>query len=577
MLNAAAFLLSGSDPSEYKEFIDLLKDNIIQVNIYSDKDSFLSSINGFSSQNSKTSSVAVIFIEYDLYHGISFCIKGLLEKSECILVLFSSKDVELDENPDNVFEYVYTKHFNSAFFINKLKREIDSKNEISFLRNEAREFYLRNEAREFYEIGKSLSSEKDTVKLLDMIVTSSMKLTSSDAATIYLVIDKDSYNWTSIKNNDYRYKSLKFVIAKNSSMDVNLETFISPITKESIFGYSVITGETVRIDDAYSLSPALDYRHNNSFDLHTGYVTKSILATPIKDHEGNILGVIQLINKKKFPDEKIDFKNKDALSRIITYDYKDELIMNSLAGHAAVALENNLLYREMKNLLDGYKRQNTELEALSKKILIAHEEERKRIAREIHDGPAQSVVNLSLRVELAKKLLQNSMYEKCVDELNSLNEAIKSTSTEIRTLLYDLKPSYLDVGIITALKNRFSSFEESSGVKVAFNFSGNESKIEYYLASTLYRMIQESLSNIYKHAKAKNVTVNFSITDNMVYVTITDDGVGFDVEAQSKKSQDLKGGFGLGGLQERAELVKGKVKITSAPGKGTCVSICIPI
>jgi len=145
MLNAAAFLLSGSDPSEYKEFIDLLKDNIIQVNIYSDKDSFLSSINGFSSQNSKTSSVAVIFIEYDLYHGISFCIKGLLEKSECILVLFSSKDVELDENPDNVFEYVYTKHFNSAFFINKLKREIDSKNEISF---------LRNEAREFYEIGK---------------------------------------------------------------------------------------------------------------------------------------------------------------------------------------------------------------------------------------------------------------------------------------------------------------------------------------------------------------------------------------------------------------------------------------
>jgi two-component system sensor histidine kinase DegS len=63
----------------------------------------------------------------------------------------------------------------------------------------------------------------------------------------------------------------------------------------------------------------------------------------------------------------------------------------------------------------------------------------------------------------------------------------------------------------------------------------------------------------------------------MVYVTITDDGVGFDVEAQSKKSQDLKGGFGLGGLQERAELVKGKVKITSAPGKGTCVSICIPI
>lgn len=568
MLNATAFLLAGSNVCEYQKFIDLLRTNIVQINTYSDSDALLSSINSFSLKNTKNPSTAVIFIEYTLFRDISSDIKVLLEKLDCILVLFGSNDLELNTDLDIVFEYINTKHFNSAFFINKLKREIDSKSEISF---------LRNEAKEFYEIGKSLSSEKDTVKLLDMIVTSSLKLTSSDAATIYLVIDKDTYNWTSIKNNDYRYKSLKFVIAKNLSMDINLETFISPITKESIFGYTVITGETVRVDDAYNLSPELDYRHNNSFDLHTGYVTKSILATPIKDHQGSTLGVIQLINKRKFPDEKIDYKSEDALSKITSYDYKDELIMNSLAGHAAVALENNHLYREMKNLLDGYKRQNSELEALSKKILIAHEEERKRIAREIHDGPAQSVVNLSLRVELAKKLLQNSMYDKCVDELNLLNETIKSTSTEIRTLLYDLKPSYLDAGIITALENRFSSFEESSGVKVTFNFMGNESKIEYYLASTLYRMIQESLSNIYKHAKAKNVSVNFSITDNMVYVTITDDGVGFDVEAQSNKSQDLKGGFGLGGLQERAELVKGKVKITSAPGKGTCVSICIPI
>jgi two-component system sensor histidine kinase DegS len=568
MLTATAFLLAGSNVCEYQKFIDLLSTNIVQINTYSDNNSFLSSINSFSSQKTKNPSTAVIFIECALFRDISSDIKVLLEKLDCILVLFGSNDSEFSTDLDIVFEYVNTKHFNSTFFISKLKREIDNKNEISF---------LRNEAKEFYEIGKSLSSEKDTIKLLDMIVTSSLKLTSSDAATIYLVIDKDTYNWTSIKNSDYKYKSLKFVIAKNLSMDINLETFISPITKESIFGYTVITGETVRVDDAYNLSPELDYRHNNSFDLHTGYVTKSILAIPIKDHQGSILGVIQLINKRKFPDEKIDYKSEDALSKITSYDYKDELIMNSLAGHAAVALENNLLYREMRNLLDGYKSQNSELEALSKKILIAHEEERKRIAREIHDGPAQSVVNLSLRVELAKKLLQNSMFDKCVDELNLLNEAIKSTTTEIRTLLYDLKPSYLDAGIITALENRFSSFEESSGVKVTFNFTGNESKIEYYLASTLYRMIQESLSNIYKHAKAKNVTVSFSITDNMVYVNITDDGFGFDVDEQSKKSQDLKGGFGLGGLQERAELVKGKVKITSAPGKGTCVSICIPI
>ncbi|WP_243467553.1 GAF domain-containing sensor histidine kinase [Acetivibrio straminisolvens] len=523
----------------------------------------------FAPKSSKSAPpLSVVFVEYSVFAEILPRLDKVLGKLDFILVVFSSKKPVLDRHAGNVFEYIYTEQFSMPFFLNKLKNEISNRKKICF---------LKYEVKEFYEIGKSLSSEKDAVKLLDMIITSSINLTSSDAGTIYLVIDKNTYSWTSVKDGDYKDKILKFVIAKNMSIDINLEAFTSPISRESIFGYSVITGKTIKIDDAYKLNPNLEYRHNNGFDTHTGYITKSILTIPMKNHENSILGVIQLINKKKFRDQIIDFSNPNALSDIISYDYTDELLMNSLAGQAAVALENNLLYKDMQNLLDSYKTQNNELEMLSKKILKAHEEERKRIAREIHDGPAQAMANLTFKVELLKKLIQSSQYEKCTKELDALNAAIKSTSKEIRTLLYDLKPSFLDAGLIAALQNRFGIFEENTGIKVEFNVSGDDSQIEYYIASTLYRMLQESLSNIQKHSRAKNVTVDFSIDDSMIYVTLTDDGVGFDPKQKLKKSPNISGGFGLRGLKERAELVKGKVDIKSSPGKGTCVSICIPL
>lgn len=568
MLQESVFLLANLDNPEYETFISLIKTNFPHTHVISDRDDFLGIVERFAPKSSKDAPpLSVVFVEYSIFVEILPRLNKILGKLDCILVVFSSERAVLEE-AENVFEYIYTKHFSMPFFLSKLKNEISNRQKIN---------YLKYEIKEFYGIGKSLSSEKDAVKLLDMIITSSINLTSSDAGTIYLVIDKNSYSWTSVKDGDCEDKILKFVIAKNMSVDINLEAFTSPITKESIFGYSVITGQTIKIDDVYKLPPNLDYRHNDSFDVHTGYITKSILTIPMKNHENRILGVIQLINKKKFKDEIIDYSNPDALSNIISYDYTDELLMNSLAGQAAVALQNNLLYRDMKKLLDSYKIQNSELEILSKKILKAHEEERKRIAREIHDGPAQAMANLSLKVDLVKKLMQNSEYEKSTQELDNLNTAIKSTSKEIRTLLYDLKPSFLDAGLIAALQNRFGIFEENTGIKVTFNVSGDDSQIEYYLASTLYRMVQESLSNIHKHADAKNVTVDFSINDNIIYVTLTDDGVGFDTMQQLKKSPGIRGGFGLGGLRERAELVKGKVDIKSCPGKGTCISICIPL
>ncbi len=568
MLSENVFYL-GSSISTYDDFIGFLNNTFCQINCSTHCSDFIRTLESFLSDTHAVDvNPIVLFVEYPSLNYISNFLSSRLEDSNYILVGFYHEDQNYIGNFGNIFDFINTVKLNQQFLINKLTNEINNRKKI---------LSLKYEVREFYEIGKSLSSQKDTVKLLEMIVTSSIRLTSSDAATIYLVIDKDSYNWTSIKGNNYEDKLLKFIISRNTSIDIDLEAHTSTITKDSIFGYSVITGEPLRIDDAYKLDTNVEYRHNNSFDLRTGYVTKSILTIPMKDHENNILGVIQLINKKKNLTEKIDYKNPSGINSIIPYSYSDELIMSSLGGQAAVVLENNLLYNNMQILLKNLKKQNIELDILSKRILKAHEEERKRIAREIHDGPAQAVVNLSLKLELARKYFQNDMTEKGFQELNALNINVKSTSKEIRAILYDLKPSYLDDGLTKALENRLQILEENTGLNVKFVVSGDDSTIEHYIVYALYRMVQETLTNIQKHAQANNVTVDLRIYENGISIQITDDGIGFDVKTQSKKHHTINGGFGLSGLKERVELLKGRFDLQSTPGKGTDIIIYIPL
>ncbi len=419
--------------------------------------------------------------------------------------------------------------------------------------------------KEFYSIGKSLSSEKDTLKLFEKIIESSLRLTGADAGTIYIVVDKKDGRWSYIKNGSSRGKLLKFVITRNKSMDVHLEDFTAPVSKKSIFGFAVISGESIMIDDAYAIPPGVEYRHNRSFDEGTGYRTVSMLTIPMKNHNNDVTGVIQLINKKK-------------AGKITPFNNTDELIMSSLAGQAAVALENNLLYRDMQQLLYEYKDKNSQLIQLSRKILKAGEEERKRIARDIHDGPAQSVVNLSLILEICRKYLADSRLEELSGKLDSLGRSIHSTVKEIRTIIYDLKPASLESGLISAVESHIGAFSRSTGLNIAFDHSGSDSGVEYYLTSTIYRIVQEALSNVHKHAEASSAAVNLNITHDGITLSVSDDGKGFDPEGLRKRNFDrMSGGFGLEGISERTELVRGAMKIDSACGKGTTLTLSIPL
>lgn len=432
--------------------------------------------------------------------------------------------------------------------------------------------------KEFYDIGKSLSSEKDTLKLFEKIINSSLKLTSADAGTIYLVVDRETGQWSHIKNGSTRGKLLKFAIARSSSMEVNLQDFTALISKKSIFGFTVISGKSLKIDDAYEIGKEVEYKHNRSYDKTTGYRTKSMLSIPMRNHDNHITGVIQLINKKQSWDTSIDFAKGEADYKILSFNDTDELIMNSLAGQAAVALENSHLYRDLQGLLKVYREQNSRLLYLSKNIMKAHEEERKRIAREIHDGPAQSAVNLSFKLEMCKRYFADGKTDELQEEMNRFGEAIHSAMNEIRTIIYDLKPSFLEDGLIAAVQRHIETFSASSGINIDFDCKGKDSSVEYYMTSTLYRIVQEALSNVKKHAEAGNISIKLGITNARITLDIADDGKGFDVEElKTRKFDRLKGGFGVEGIRERLELIRGGLTIQSAPGKGTALHIEIPL
>jgi len=534
----------------FDPLIRILKDHCKDIHMYRDWPLLYQTLST-GSRNRLTA----LFFPAESADSIKKFPSSILEDRNLLLIVLSEGTLEDIQIP--VYDVLdYQNPFQVKTFFNRLSRACECKAQL---------LVLESEVKEFYNIGKILSAEKNPRALLETIIDASMKITGSDAGTIYLVINQDDEKWSSYEPHSTEKKLLKFVIAKNNSMTIHFEATTCPITWESIYGYTLLTGQPLRIDDAYHIPENCRYRHNPSYDQATGYKTRSILSIPMKDHQDRILGIIQLINKK-------------MNGRILPYDVKDEMIIYSLAGQAAVALENILLYRDMEDLLRSYKAQNNELQRLSKKILKAHEDERMRIARDIHDGPAQSLANASLKIEIMKKYLQRDMMEAFLKELDELNTNIKLTTKDIRKVIYDLKPSVLEMGLIHALKSHLSLFHDTTGIQVNFHHTGDDASLQYYVTSSLYRIVQEATTNIRKHAEATKVDIFLNIGSEKIRLIIVDNGKGFNPEDTRKKgSEKLMSGFGLEGMRERIALIQGTFTIDSKPGDGTKLDFIIPM
>jgi two-component system sensor histidine kinase DegS len=204
-------------------------------------------------------------------------------------------------------------------------------------------------------------------------------------------------------------------------------------------------------------------------------------------------------------------------------------------------------------------------------IIRAQEEERKSIARDIHDGPAQAISNVVIRAEICKQL--GIKEPELLEELEGLVATANNSLEDIRRIIFNLRPMHLDdLGLIYAVNKYCEDFEKRTGIRVLVEHSGCDRRFDDTHEISIYRIIQEILNNARKHSRADTIEISFNISPLVLEVRVKDNGIGFNPD-----EVDYTKHFGLKGITERVNLMGGSINIESARGKGTSFYIEVPI
>ena len=308
-----------------------------------------------------TSVLAVIFLVFDEYLELNQLISVLpFTDISYQIILFGKLDdikninfenfksiSEFSLNPitDTEFNFIVRKTF---FSIND-----------AFINRSLQENYLcklidnKQDQEDLIDIGKSLSIEKDPDKLLRLILFLSKRITRADAGSIYLIEVDENGN-----------KRLRFKYSHTYSRDLPLEEFVMDMNKKSIAGYVAVTGEVQNLPDVYKLPDDKPYSHNSSIDKQNKYLTRSMLAVPMKNHLDQIIGVIQLLNSKENPNRTKDTENEaftlklekpeDFDNFVMTFDEKYDGLMEAVASQAAISIENNKMIRQIEEQFEEF-------------------------------------------------------------------------------------------------------------------------------------------------------------------------------------------------------------------------------
>ncbi|MEE9400134.1 MAG: GAF domain-containing protein [Dehalococcoidales bacterium] len=247
----------------------------------------------------------------------------------------------------------------------------------------------------------------------------------------------------------------------------------------------------------------------------------------------------------------------------------DFRLLDSIGRHVGLAIENSVLYEEAK--------QKEQLRGqLLSSVISAQEEERKRIARELHDEYGQTLTGVIMGMESIEDMIP-SRQSKLREKLGNAKALILRALEDIRQLTLDLRPSTLDdLGLTTAIRAYAHNHLEIMGVKVKFESRGLRKRLTPTVETALFRIMQEAIHNIVKHAAAKNVRIRMSVDNGIITAMVADDGRGFNVDDVLRTSTEMRS-LGLVGIQERAALLGGTFIIKSQVGRGTQLEVEIPI
>jgi two-component system sensor histidine kinase DegS len=208
------------------------------------------------------------------------------------------------------------------------------------------------------------------------------------------------------------------------------------------------------------------------------------------------------------------------------------------------------------------------------RIVQTQEQLRKRIAQQLHDGPAQALANVVLSAEICEQTIDHDI-GRTRSELLNLKNSVSTTLRETRKFIFDLRPMTLDdLGLFPTLKRYTQDLANKTGIQITFTPYGAEQRLPPPVEISLFRIAQEALSNIVNHARARHATVSLHVHEQGVTMTIEDDGQGFNVEQVMSETQ-TRPTVGLTSMFERAEMLKTRLKIESMPGRGTKVEVTV--
>ena len=317
---------------------------------------------------------------------------------------------------------------------------------------------------------------------------------------------------------------------------------------EGIAGQVAETGQSILVEDL-----SQDPRTVN-LDIVNAEGLKGFVSIPLKSNN-QVLGVMNVASR-----EPGDFDDEDLS------------LLNSIGDYLGTAIEQADLYTRLSRIAERNK-------VLLKYALTSQEDERERIARELHDETIQAMTSLTLGVEAAIQIAESKGFDdvQFIETLKDTQSYATRTNAEIMRIIRDLRPPLLDeFGVPTAIRRYALDILYTHGINVELNFPENDRRFPVELEVTLYRISQGLISNILEHSEAKNAFINLEYTQSQCTLVVKDDGKGFDVN-QLKGVEPSGRGAGLFTMRERARLLGGRGFVESQQGQGTTVTVILPL
>jgi len=317
---------------------------------------------------------------------------------------------------------------------------------------------------------------------------------------------------------------------------------------EGIAGRVLLEGHVLNIGDVQ-----LDGRAT-PFARSVGM--RSLLVAPIQSRS-RTLGTISIMEKEPY-----------------AFTADDERLLTIMAAQAGMAIENAQLFDSQRRARTVAELQRERLRELTKRIVTAQEEERLRISRELHDEAGQALTSLKISLDLLRTSLAPDQ-QALATRLADIAGLADMTMETLRTLAHDLRPPGLDTfGLNVALEGLCYDLSARTAIPVAYE-GADLPELPTELALSMYRLVQEALTNTAKHANARDVRVSLAREDGWLTLTVADDGQGFLLEADNSEPRQ-RGGIGLVSMNERTQLLGGTLTIETAPGSGTRLTARVP-